>query len=754
MDRPRRATRRHANVPLIAAAIATLVCAGLFAGHDRWWSLPGLDALERTSVDARFRLRGGRAPADDRIVIVGVDDDTRRQFPETTQFRRGMARLISAIAAQRPAVVALDLFYSTPERILRPDLAAEVREVAAALRGVPPGVPEVERARGVLADIDAMLRGDEVLAEAVRAAGVIYLGLYFELAGSDAEAAAANPAEVPGTEGARYGESVAAGGDAQPPTATAAIASLPPIAAGAAGAGSVNTYVDADGVTRRVPGVIQHGDRHYLPLGFAVAMAALGSTDSRYVGGQARATIGGRVVPLGPRADAYLDFLGGNRAFPRVSAAAVLDGTVPPEALAGKLVFVGYTYGVYDKVATPFDQLTDGVELHATLAHNVLHGELIRPAARGWSLAALLILGVAITALQLRGARRRPWVPAVGAAVLIVAWVVVAYQLFAGSRVQVELVAPVLAGLVITATGAVAVLATEGREKAQLRSAFAQYVSATLVERILTNPERAHLGGERRELTVLFSDIRGFSRFSEALEPEALAALLNRYLTPMTQLVLDSSGTLDKYIGDAVMAVWGAPVDVADHASRACTTALAMLERLGPMNAQFRADGLPEIHIGVGINTGTMAVGNMGSEARFDYTVLGDAVNLGARLEGLTKEYDVEILVGAATAKAAGGDLVFRELDWARVKGRGGIAAVYQLLGRRGAPGTSDAALARWAEALAAYRARDFARATEAWGDLALAGDRAAAVMRARADALAAAPPGDDWDGVYEQRSK
>jgi adenylate cyclase len=216
----------------------------------------------------------------------------------------------------------------------------------------------------------------------------------------------------------------------------------------------------------------------------------------------------------------------------------------------------------------------------------------------------------------------------------------------------------------------------------------------------------------------------------------------------MTELVLDSSGTLDKYIGDAVMAIWGAPLDVPDHADRACATALAMIERLDQMNAAWKAAGRPEVQIGVGINTGTMSVGNMGSAARFDYTVLGDAVNLGARLEALTKEYDVEILVGERTARAATG-FVFRELDWVRVKGRGGHAAVYQLVGKKGTRVDE-----RWADALAAYRAREFDRAALLWGDLAIAGDRAAAVMRSRAEALRAAPPPDDWDGVYEQRSK
>ncbi|MGE5186685.1 MAG: adenylate/guanylate cyclase domain-containing protein, partial [Acidobacteriota bacterium] len=251
-----------------------------------------------------------------------------------------------------------------------------------------------------------------------------------------------------------------------------------------------------------------------------------------------------------------------------------------------------------------------------------------------------------------------------------------------------------------------------------------------------------------KELTVLFSDIRSFSAFAEGMGPETLASFLGEYLTPMTQLVLDSGGTLDKYIGDAVMAIWAAPVDLEDHAARACEVALRMQEELVALNARWRLQGRPAIAIGIGLNTGSMAVGNMGSAARFDYTVLGDQVNYGARLEALTKEYGVAILCGEATAKAAGARFVFRELDLVRVKGRAAAAPVFELVGRVG-DATVDP---RFAEALATYRARDFDAAREAFA--ALEGDPAAAAMARRCTLLAAAPPPADWDGVYEQRSK
>jgi len=313
----------------------------------------------------------------------------------------------------------------------------------------------------------------------------------------------------------------------------------------------------------------------------------------------------------------------------------------------------------------------------------------------------------------------------------------------------VAIAAPVLATSLVVIAATIGGLATEGREKAHLRAVFSQYVSRSVVDRILADPAKARLGGERKELTVLFSDIRGFSQLAEGLRPEVLAIFLQEYLTPMTELVLDSGGTLDKYIGDAVMAIWSAPIDFPDHAARACDVALAMQKALVALNRKWVVEGRPEIAIGIGINTGQMAVGNMGSAARFDYTVLGDQVNLASRLEGLTKEYGIGILVGEATMRAAGDRFVFREIDLVRVKGRAGAAPVYELCGRRG---DATASLTAFADALAAYRRRDFEAARSAFA--AIERDPAARIMADRCSVLSAAPPPGDWDGVYEQRSK
>jgi adenylate cyclase len=738
--------KRVKNVPLVTAAVATLAVVGLLAVHIYVSPLPGLGKLEGLTIDARFQVRGKRAPASDRMVIVGLDDATRARNPEIFQTRRGWAQLLRALARYDAKVVALDLFFSAPEVILPPPLATRVRDADDQLRTTPPD-PEDARAvelGKVVHDVAFELRGDEMLADAIAETKRVYLGAYFRLG-----KAGANRPEPPKLALARHGEVAdsGGGGERRPAHTVAVDFTLDSIARGAAGAGAVNSFRDPDGVVRRVPLAIEYGRVYYMPLGIAVALADLGSPgDTTYLVGDDSITVAGRKLLLGEAATIDLDVLGRDE-LPHVSAADVMAGTAPKSAIAGKLVFVGYTYASSDKVATPLDPVADGIELHATLAENFLSGHLLHRAGPLAALLATALLGALVALAQLRRVRRQAWVPPVVAVVAIAGYIVIAQVLF-GHGTIVAVAGPVVMTVLVLAAATLGGLATEGREKAHLRAVFSQYVSRAVVDRIVSDPASTRLGGERKELTVLFSDIRGFSTFSETMNPEQLAAFLGEYLTPMTDLVLESGGTLDKYIGDAVMAIWSAPVDMPDHPGRACEVALRMQEVLVTLNKKWQTDGKPAIAIGIGINTGTMAVGNMGSAARFDYTVLGDQVNYASRLEALTKEYGAGILVGEATARAAGPEFVLRELDLVRVKGRAAAAPVFELLGRAGSARVDP----RFEEALAAYRAREFERARGLFG--ALEGDRAAAMFAKRCEVLAASPPSADWDGVYEQRSK
>ena len=738
------------NWPLYAAIAVAAACVLGYAGHGRLVAVPGLDDLERRSIDLRFRARGPHPVRDRGIVIVGLDDKTRAEAPQVFQTRRGWATLITALGKQHPRAIALDLFYSSPEIILPGELAAKVRAAAAAAAADPAPTPALVQARGVLDQVVEELRGDEVLAAAVAEAKVVYLGAAFHMIEKASDRSTSPPRFPAGLEKGEVGEAV--GGAPTAPAAYRVSATIPLIARGAAGAGAVNNYRDPDGVARRMPLVVELGGHYVSSLGLSLAALATDQS-TRFFAPDGAVSLGPRTIAT-ERGAVRLNYLG--TPFPRVSAADVLAGRIAPDELEHKILLVGFTYAAYDKVPTPYDPLADGVELHATLLHNLLYDGVLRDTSPLFDACCVIVLALCGVMLQLHVVRRRAWLPIVGALVVLVIWGLLVQLAFMRRGVVIGLVAPGFTLIAITTVAAAVAAATEGREKARLRSAFSRYVSRSLVERIVADPAAARLGGARRDLTVLFSDIRGFSRLAESLPPERLASFMNQYLTPMTELVLDRDGTLDKYIGDAVMAVWNAPVDVPDHAARACGTALDMLEALRPLNVTWRAEGLPAVAIGIGINTGPMSVGNMGSEARLDYTVLGDAVNLGARLESLTKEYGVDILVGEATRAAAGSGFVFRELDRVRVVGKDRAVRIYQLVGKAGQNTLEPDDLVRWERMLNAYRARDFVTAEAELRALGARhpSDGPTRVFLERVRDLASVPPREGWDGVYEQRSK
>ncbi len=754
------------NASLAMAVLATLGCLGLLGAQAGGLiALPALESLELDTIDARFRLRGPQQPADGSIVIVGFDDQLRREAPEVLQQRAGWARFVTALSAYQPRAVALDAFFSEPEEILPPATVTQVDAAVAALQLAPEATSATgSAALTALRAVQEATRGDQKLAASLAQAGNVLLSSLFFVDRGDSAPAPATTAEPPGLRGARVTDAAVLDRPAgqRPLRAESEVyGSLPQFARNGAGGGAVNVIRDAGGVVRRVPLVIEHAGRYYLPLGLALAARspALGqqrTVAASYATGDLELTLGSRALPVDASAVARLGWLGPSGTFAYLSAADVLSGRAPKAALANRLVLVGYTDAARDRVATPFAAVQPGVEVHATLAHNAIHGGLLRDAPPWLSLLLVAGMGGLMTLLQLRRIRQRgAWLVGLAGLALGVAWLAAAQAWFLQGLV-VPVAAPLGSLLLVTVLAIATALVSEGREKAQLRKAFSHYVSGELVDRILADPDRVRLGGERRELSVLFSDIRGFSNFSEQMEPEALSSFLNEYLTPMTRIVLDQGGMLDKYIGDAVMAVFGAPLEMADHTAAMCRVALEMQATLAEKRADWVARGLPGLEIGIGLNAGPMSVGNMGSEMRFDYTVMGDAVNLASRLEGLTKEYRCAILCGPRVPELAGDAFVFREIDYVRVKGRGGALRVYELVGHRDTSRLDTVSLSLYAQALDDFRQRNWHAAETRLGELLAVhpGDGPAQVLAERTKAMAVDPPSADWDGVYDQRHK
>jgi adenylate cyclase len=297
---------------------------------------------------------------------------------------------------------------------------------------------------------------------------------------------------------------------------------------------------------------------------------------------------------------------------------------------------------------------------------------------------------------------------------------------------------------------------TEEKKKRELKEAFSHYVAPSLVNHILQDPAKLVLGGEERRLTVLFSDIRGFTTISESLSPQALVKLMNDYLTPMTDVVLAQDGTIDKYMGDAIMAFWGAPIWQEDHPVRACRAALQMLEKLAELQKAWEQQGIPRLDIGVGISTGKLTVGNMGSTTRFDYTVMGDSVNLGSRLEGLNKEYGTHIIVPKYTYEDVKNDFILRQLDLIKVKGKKIPIKIYELMGHADDSGRLREAAGLFETGLQAYMVRDWDKAEDYFNKTLgiLPHDGPATTFLARVKDLRQANLPDDWDGVFVMTKK
>ncbi|MBI4138714.1 adenylate/guanylate cyclase domain-containing protein [Candidatus Uhrbacteria bacterium] len=446
------------------------------------------------------------------------------------------------------------------------------------------------------------------------------------------------------------------------------VSPIPAIGAAAAATGHSNTPPDVDGTVRRVPIMVSARDRSVVP---AFALQAF------------RIAAPGRDVP--PRVlDRYgrlsINFNGQPRTiFPTISAVEIVRGTFDKGSVAGKTIFVGATAAdLHDDrlVPTSLGLPMPGVEIHASLYDTLLTKRWIVQTPFWFGPVLILLLGMALGAVIPVIRARYSLLLTLG---LWIGSLVTAIVLFDRGRVM-DVVWPSLTLVFAYAAVTVERRMTADQERRELKTAFSRYVAPAVVDAIIEDPSRLKLGGEKRRMTVLFSDIRGFTTISESLSPETLVELMNAYLTAMTDIVFANGGTLDKYIGDAVMAFWNAPFDQPDHAARAAKTALEMQAKLAEMN---RAKAFPngiQLKIGVGINTGEMIVGNMGSETRFDYTVLGDNVNLGSRLESVTKDYGVGIILSEAAKKEAGSVFKTRKLDTVTVKGKTEPVVIYELL--------------------------------------------------------------------------
>jgi adenylate cyclase len=710
---------------------------GLFVSGFRLNGCKPLDLLDMRALDARL-LQRGKEPADPHVVIVAIDAQSLAEVGRWPWSRTLQARVLERIAAGGPAVIGADIVQSEAT-------------TACSWDGLDGALDESCRAalRSALQNAQSE---DARLAEAVRGSQRTVLGYFYDFQDRDA-------GDAPTTE-TTY-SLVQRAPDSRVervPQAPSVTQNLPEVAAAARARGYFNFFPDADGIYRRIPLAIRFGDRVTLPLSLAMLQVYWPDRPAAIrfgPPGVESIRLGTLDLPVEEDGQMLVRYRGPSRTFAYVSAADVLAGRVPPETFRDKLVLVGVTaIGVGDVVASPFDPVIPGVEVHATALDNILRQEFLhRPrwigsARAGFADVAVIIPLVLALALALDPLRGRAGALLVlGAAA---AYLVVSQLLFTSTGAVLSTVYPLLAiGLTYLAIS-VEHYAVADREKRHTRRMLDLYLSPSLANYVSENPETVKLGGEKSDRTVLFSDIKSFTTMAEGMEPEALVELLNVYLGEMTDIVFAHDGMLDKYIGDGVMGVWGAPIHQPDHAVRACRAAMAMIDRLAELNAEWATRGWPTLRIRIGLNSGPMVFGNIGSTGHLSLTVMGDNVNLGARLEGVNKLYGTTIIASMMTLELVRDEVVARDLDLVRVKGKAQSVRIFEILGPAAAA-PQWAELIRYFEAgLAAYRARDWEAAIAAFerAKRVRPDDGPSDLYLRRCREHLQTPPPEDWEPV------
>jgi len=723
-------------------------------GHSaRIYQIPVINNLDAIIYDVKVRLSMPQT-MDRRVVILDIDEKSLAEQGRWPWGRDKLANLTNILFDRyQVKQVGFDVVFAEP------DASSGLQSLEMLGTGELRDVPGFQ---ATLRDLRPRLDFDARFAAALKGRPVI-LGYYFSnKEGGASSGAISAPVFPAGTFNGRriaFTQWVSYGGN------------LPVFQQAAAGGGHFNPLVDFDGISRRVPLLVEYQGQYYESLALAMVRNLLGNpvivpgypegsgAANAYAGMEwldLQAKGGALRIPVDENAATLVPFRGYQGSFPYVSATDVLNGRVPQEQLVGRIVLVGTTApGLMDLRATPVGASYAGVEIHANLIAGLLDGTLKHKPA--------YILGADVVMVLVAGALMifllpllSPFRATVLGLIVLLLLLSINFAFWHVSNVVLPLANSLLTISLLYALNMSWGYFVESRTKRQLTGLFGQYVPPELVEEMSRDPENYSMAGRKAELTVLFSDIRGFTTISEGLEPDELAAMMNQYLGAMTIIVRQHRGTLDKYIGDAIMAFWGAPVDDAEHARNAVLTALEMQAALGDLNKKFAQRGWPTLKIGVGVNSGTMTVGDMGSSIRQSYTVMGDAVNLGSRLEGITKQYGVGIIVGESTRERLKKEFVFRELDRVRVKGKDAPVGIYEPLGEEGKVSRDDLeGLKLWNQALRAYRAQAWDQAEVMLLNLTrispcylydLYGERIQHLRRE--------PPGENWDGVTTFETK
>jgi adenylate cyclase len=696
-----------------------------------------------------FQLFDPRVKKIKPVTIVDIDEKSLAKLGQWPWPRTTIADLIVNLTNLGAVVIAFDVVFSEPDR-LNPDAAARTMRY----------IDEATRAK-----LRELPSNDQVFSDAISKSRVV-------LGETGLDTVRVEPDEsLPLTSFATLGREI------DPKEFIyqfpGLLRNVPVIEKAAAGRGLITIVPERDGIIRRVPMVLQAQGNTMPSLSLEI-LRVVTNTPTILVtsndAGLKSIKLKGLEIPTDSNGRLWVHFARQDRDKTiYVSAADVLANTASPDKIKGKLVLIGTSaVGLNDIKTTPVSPAMPGVEIHAQVLESALTGGFVQQPNSGIALEflAALVAGLFVIGFAPNlGPARLVALGALFATGLIgTSWYAYQYQ-----RQLLDFTYPLLSTTAIYLTLIFSGFVREQAQRRQIRSAFGQYLSPALVEQLAQSPEKLVLGGEEREMTILFSDVRGFTTISESFkhDPQGLTRLMNRFLTPLTNAILARKGTIDKYMGDAIMAFWNAPLDDKQHQLNACNAAVDMLEKIDELNKIREEEALEGGHaylplnVGVGLNTGVCVVGNMGSDLRFDYSVLGDSVNLASRLEGQTKEYGFPIIVGSRTALAVKDEFAILELDFIMVKGKKEPEVIYAIAGREDVAQSERFQRLRnlTIEMLACYRTRDWngalaaierGRKTDDAHSLELLYE----LYEERIKGYQQSPPPEDWNGAYQLLTK
>ena len=631
---------RLPNIKRTGITIALIVAVTLSLLHSM--NVKFFEILESKTLDLQFALRGPVQPGPE-TVIATIDEKSIKNLGRFPWPRSTWGRVVDRLTEEGAKVIVFDVFFTEPETVASDDLFQ--RAIMRSGRVVLPVV------------FDFTEGGYKESGFTDQKIDFLIPSAYMAMKNTDAPFSA--------------------------PKATMVLPTLLRFSTYAKALAHINMNPDIDGTLRWEMLAVEYQDDYYAPIGLQAARLYRDvPLEKMALDFDGSVQLGETTIPTDEFGRMLINYRGPNRTFPMYSISDLLDRNLPAGTFKDKIVLIGATaIGIYDLRVTPYSPNMAGIEKHASVVDNILKGDFLRRAPDldiPLIFIFTLLLGILIPRL---GARS-------GAAVFIVLFAVFSgfvYYLFIAKGIWFSWIYPASALFFGYTSQTAYRFFTEERRARDIRKMFSSYVSKRIVDELIRDPNKAKLGGDRKEITVLFSDIRGFTNFSEKHEPEDVVSLLNEYLGAMTNIVFEHDGTLDKFVGDAIMALWGAPVGQPDHAERACRCSLVMIKKLKELQAKWTAEGKYAIDIGIGINTGDMVVGNMGAEGKkMDYTVIGDNVNLGARLEGLTRKYNNHIIISEFTYEKVKNIVKVNELGSVTVKGKEKPVVIYDLVGLQG----------------------------------------------------------------------